>query len=422
MFLGAIFVCAASDLINGKVHAIIGPQSSGQARYVIELGREHHVPVISFSAASPSLSPARNHIFIRTAQDDSSQVEAIAAIVEAYGWREIVFIYEDTEYGNGLIPYLTDALDAVDTRVPYRSVIDPNSNELQILEELKKLKKLKHDSTRIFLVHMTAERGSKLFLAAEKAGMMSEGYGWIVTEGLSVVLDPTITEAMDSMQGVLGVRPKLNNTERLKDFKKRWRALQVEENFRSPLTFFGLWAYDTVWALAIAVEAQILNSARVALLDTILATKFPGLSGYFNLTGGQLEPSVLEVFNVVGRKERVIGYWSPERELFQQGQSNLARDGEKLKQPIWPGDTTDQPPRMRIGVPVRRGFTEFLKLESRSPHNTAKFSGFVVDVFLEVLNVLNFSLSYEFIPLENNTYDGFLHQIRDGVSFAYIFF
>ncbi|KAK7405230.1 hypothetical protein VNO78_06429 [Psophocarpus tetragonolobus] len=54
---------------------------------------------------------------------DSSQVKAIAAIAEAYGWREIVLIYENTEYGKGLIPRLTEALDAVDTKVSYRSVV-----------------------------------------------------------------------------------------------------------------------------------------------------------------------------------------------------------------------------------------------------------------------------------------------------------
>ncbi|KAI4335461.1 hypothetical protein L6164_014105 [Bauhinia variegata] len=102
---------AASDLIkNEKVHAIIGPQRSGQAKFIIELGSKSQVPIISFSATSPSLSPTGSRFFIRTAQDDCSQIKAIAAIVETYGWREIVLIYEDTEYGNGLIPYLNGAL------------------------------------------------------------------------------------------------------------------------------------------------------------------------------------------------------------------------------------------------------------------------------------------------------------------------
>ncbi|KAL0323997.1 UNVERIFIED_CONTAM: Glutamate receptor 2.8 [Sesamum calycinum] len=38
-------------------------------------------------------------------------VEAIGAIVKAFGWREVVLIYEDNEFGEGIAPYLTDALE-----------------------------------------------------------------------------------------------------------------------------------------------------------------------------------------------------------------------------------------------------------------------------------------------------------------------
>ena len=174
---------------NENVHAIMGPLLSEQARFIIQLGHKLHVPIVSFSATSPSLPPIQSKYFIRTALDDRSQVQAIAAIVEASGWHEIIPIYEDTEYGNGLIPYLIDALDKVNTRVPYRSAIDQNSDESEILEELKKLNQSRK---RIFIVHMTGFLGHKFFLAVNKAGMMREGYGWIVTDGLSNVLDPSM--------------------------------------------------------------------------------------------------------------------------------------------------------------------------------------------------------------------------------------
>ena len=75
---------------NEEVQAIIGPQRSKEARFVIELGRKAQVPIISFSATSPSLSPSQNPFFIRTTPDDSAQVKAIVDIVKAFGWREIV--------------------------------------------------------------------------------------------------------------------------------------------------------------------------------------------------------------------------------------------------------------------------------------------------------------------------------------------
>ncbi|KAL2322147.1 hypothetical protein Fmac_026526 [Flemingia macrophylla] len=390
---------AASELIwKEKVEAIIGPQTSEEARHVINLGNEHDVPILSF-ATSPSLSPSRTPVFRRVAQSDSSQVKAIAAIAESYGWRQLILVYEDTEYGNGLVPHLVDALEAVDTKVPYRSVIDPNSEEPHILEELTRLKQ---KPTRVFLVHMRGELGSRFFSAAEKAGLMSEGYGWVMTQGLSSQLDPLGQERMENMQGVLGVRPKVNNTERLEDFKKRWKALSsVKENInhrtRDP-TLLGLWAYDTVWALALAVENA---TAYGSLASAIVATSFDGLSGFFELKGGELEASVVEVFNVVGHKERVIGYWSSERGLFRDDDHQPNDDRQILKQMVWPGYTTDQPPKRRFGVPVRKGFTEFVKVEKVFPSNATKVSGFVVDVFLEAVKALPFSISYEFVPVDN---------------------
>ncbi|XP_035549154.1 glutamate receptor 2.8-like isoform X1 [Juglans regia] len=440
---------AALDLMmNEEVHAIVGPQRSAQAKFVIELGRKAQVPIISFSATSPSLSPAQNPFFIRTALDDSAEVKAIAAIVKAYGWREIVLIYEDTDYGNGLIPYLMDAFEEIETRMPYRSAIPPFSNNSEIAQEIKKLNET---NARIFLVHMTASLASKLFVLANKAGMMREGYAWIITAGLSALVDPLGPKVKESMQGVLGLRPYIPRSKQLEEFKRRWKRnlTSSKPNVKiTGLNLFGLWAYDTAWALALAVEkAGIMHSGFLKknasksniksnvdlaalgisetgqiLLDTILTTEFQGLSGKFHLIKGQLEPSAFEIFNVIGKTERIIGYWTIQRGLSQELDDNnevaYSISKDKLKQPIWPGDRTEQPPKLRIGVPVKLGFDEFLKVEWDPRTNKPIISGFSHDVFLAVLKALPFPLPHEFIPFMNKdkqsagTYDELTYQIK----------
>uniref|UniRef100_A0A7N2L2Q9 Glutamate receptor n=1 Tax=Quercus lobata TaxID=97700 RepID=A0A7N2L2Q9_QUELO len=397
------FGAVALDLMkNEEVQAIIGPQWSAQAKFVIELGRKAQVPIISLSATSPSLSPSQNQFFIRTTQDDCVQVKAIANIVDTFGWREIVLIYEDTDYGNGLIPYLLDALQEIDTRVPYRSVIHPSSNNTEIIKELNKLKA---NHARIFLVHMTASLGSKLFVRAKEADMMSEGYAWILTTGLSSLLDPMGSKVMDSMQGVLGIMPYIPPSKHLKDFERKWKrnltSIKIKSKSTTSLNFFGLWAYDTIWALAIVVEKAgcIVHSSFLKqnasndnvdlaalgifemgtrLRNTILTTKFRGLSGNFDLVKGQLEPSAFELFNVIGRTERIIGHWTRETNLTSN--ENLSKNQiskDKLKHPIWPGDTPEQPTKLRIGVPVKEGFLDFVKVE----WDPVIVSGFSIDVF-----------------------------------------
>ncbi|PRQ37558.1 putative periplasmic binding protein-like I [Rosa chinensis] len=403
-----LFQQQLKHLINiERVSVIIGPQSSAEAKFVIELGRRNHVPIISFSATSPSLSPSNSSFFIRTAFSDSAQVEAIAAIVGAYSWLEVVLIYEDTEYGNSLIPFLVDAFQKVGARVPHRSVIPPHYNDREILKELNHLKSTR---ARIFLVHMTAFLGSKLFLLANKAGMMTEGYGWIVTEGLSTLLDPVGSRTMDSMQGVVGVRPYIPMSKELEDLVLRMkRSSKI-----TGVNLFGLWAYDTVWALAMAVEkvgiASRVDPASLGtgqnLLEAILDLKFENLSGNFRLVKGQLEASTFEVFNVIGGKERIIGYWNQKKGLSRKLNGAADLDKRKtLEKPIWPGYTTDIPPtkKLKIGVPLKQGFNEFLKFENN--HHI-----FFADIFFAAVKQLPFSLSYEFSNFLG-TYDELLYQI-----------
>lgn len=185
-----------------EVQAIIGPELSTQADFIIDLGDKAQVPIKSFSATSDSISSIRSPYFIRAAQNDSSQVKAISAIIQAFGWREAVPVYVNNEYGEGLIPFLTDALQEIDTSVPYRSVIPLAATDDQIVQELYKLMTME---TRVFIVHMLPTLGSRLFLKAQEVGMMSEGYVWIVTDGIGNFLSSMDPSVIDSMQGVLGV-------------------------------------------------------------------------------------------------------------------------------------------------------------------------------------------------------------------------
>ena len=164
------------------------------------------------------------------------------------------------------------------------------------------------------------------------------------------------------------------------------------------------------------------------LRNTIVNTTFEGLSGNFGLVNGQLEPSTFEVFNVIGKTEINIGYWTPQRgfskDLKDSSEKAYSTSKDKLKPLIWPGYTIHQPPlRLRIGVPVKNGFKEFVKVKwISSTDDTTNVSGFSIDVFNAVLDALPFPLSPEFIPYankqrqSNGTYDQLLYEIKTKVD------
>ncbi|XP_054785123.1 glutamate receptor 2.7-like [Prosopis cineraria] len=410
----------ALDLIEKvKVQAILGPQNSEQARFIVKLGEKHEVPVIWFPITGPSLSPPPSPSSIYSDHGlNCLQFRAIADVIKALGWQSIVPIYEETEYGSHLIPCLTNVFKEMGIRMANVTSIRPITSDLDgtinnTLDDLKSMR------SRIYLVHMNMDLGTTFIRSAQIKDMMGEGYAWILTQELSSLTDPKVniqrklyhdlswqnyTYFTDPvrlkrfMQGALGVRPMDSNKT---DFRRQ-REGNFSDRFKRTLTIYGWWAYHTIEALAKAVEKTGPGKGSI-LRKEILATNFTGLSGvnFSFSTKGQLDQSVLEVYNVIGDRERIIGAWSPETGLVQN-YSKVGDDetsGEyKLLDPLWPGDTMDKPPKLRIGVPRTNSFPELVNVDNSS--NKTKFDGFAINVFLKAVDILPFPLkNYEFVPL-----------------------
>ncbi|KAI3455712.1 hypothetical protein Pfo_012375 [Paulownia fortunei] len=211
---------AAIDLLkNTQVMAILGPQKSIQADFVIDIGEKVRVPIISQST-SPALSPKESPYFIRSAWCSSSQAKAIAAIVKAFGWREVVFIYEDTNNGSGLVPFLTEGPLQNNALISYQSVVSPSATNDQILQELYKLMTMQ---TRVFVVHMLPSLASRFFRMAKESDMMTKGYAWIIVDALTSLLDSVDSATIEAMQGVIGVKAYIPRSSELDNFTRRWR-------------------------------------------------------------------------------------------------------------------------------------------------------------------------------------------------------
>ncbi|OVA19061.1 Ionotropic glutamate receptor [Macleaya cordata] len=403
--------CAIDVVKNIGVQAIIGPQTSLQALLMVNIGNKAQ--------------------------------------------REVVPIYEDTEYGNGAIPYLTDAFQDIDTRVPYRSAIPPSTTDDQILEELYKL--MITMQTRVFVVHMTPSLGLRVFQIAKMIGMMSEGYSWIITNGLANFLSSFNSSVIDSMQGVLGVRPYVPQSKKLDTFTLRWKKKFLQENpdIENPkLNIFCLWAYDTIWALASAIEKLetinsrflkpkvVLNSSHIAtlgvsligpkLLQEISKIKFKGLSDEFCLVDRQLQTEAFQILNVVGLGGREVGIWTPstgilrDLNLIRTKTNSDSTTKNKLRAIIWPGESTVVPkgwviPKMgkklRIGVPIKGGFSEFLMVTRNNSLNWTYVTGYCIDVFKAVIEMLPYAVPYEFVPFQKadgtraESYDDLIYQV-----------
>ncbi|KAL6196321.1 hypothetical protein ACLB2K_031936 [Fragaria x ananassa] len=448
---------AALDLTkNVEVKAIMGPISSMQASFVVSLGEQAHVPIISFSATSPSLTSLQSSYFFRFAQNDLNQVKAISGIVQNFGWRRVVPIYVDNMYGEGIIPFLIDALQEVDAHIPHRSPIHESATNADIEKELYKLMTMQ---TRVFIVHMNPNLSSRLFSKAKELGMMSEGFVWITTNGIGNNLK-SMDSTLDSMQGLLSVESYISNTRKLRLFKSRWKKKFHQdnpENIDVQLDAFGLRAYDAAFALAIAFEndadvrfqfqKRITSSFNSTDLDTFEVSQygsklsgalstihFKGMAGNFNLVDRQLNISTFRIVNVNGDGTRTVGYWTPEngrvvKQLNSSRSSNISTSKCDLRPILWPGESSSVPKgwdipangiKLRIGVPVKDGFLEFVNVFRNPSTDTVEVTGFSIEVFKAVLEILPYALPYEFIPFANangssaGTYNDLVYQVHEG--------
>ncbi|XP_030487774.2 glutamate receptor 2.7 isoform X1 [Cannabis sativa] len=458
---------AALDLIkNMGVKAIIGPVKSTHASFVVDLGEKAKVPIISYSSATCSSLGVRSSYFFQVTQNQQiSQAKAISSIVEAYGWKQVVPIYINNAYGEAFIPFLNDALEDIDhCCMPYRSIISSSASNDQILKELYKLMTMQ---TRVFVVHTDISLGTRIFAQAKEIGMMRQGYVWIVTNVMTNYLSSLKSHVIDSMQGVIGIKTYVPETNTLKDFRDRWKkslrttsAFYYDNDLVAELNVYGLWAYDSVQALAIAVENAYYNNSNEKetfsllrnknvtvttssfqigvseigpkLHKALLEVRFKGLTGDFRLVNGKLQYSstantTFEITNIVNREEvKRIGFWRHEFGLTKNLETNKKSVNRGVESVVWPGKSSIIPKgwevstnrkKLRIGVPVKKGFQEFVGVKYDSVTNNSIVTGFCIDIFEAVMKALPYSVDYDFIPFQihdgksSSTYDELIDQV-----------
>ncbi|XP_029129834.1 glutamate receptor 3.6 isoform X2 [Cajanus cajan] len=437
---GFLGIMASLRLMENDTVAIIGPQFSVMAHVISHIANEIQVPLLSFAATDPTLTSLQFPYFVRTTHSDLYQMTAVAEIVDHFQWRDVIAIYVDDDHGRNGVAALGDKLTEKRCKISYKVPFRPNNiTREEINSELVKVALIE---SRVIILHIYSTFGLELLHVAQSLGMMTSGYVWIATDWLSTVLDsdPSLSTspAMNDIQGVITLRIHTPDSNIKKTFISRWKKLtQKEDPNHDPfgLNIFGLYAYDTVWVLAHALDAILKDGGNLSfsndsssnmlkgdtllldamgvfvngsmLLKKILEVNTTGLTGQmlFDSNGNLMHPAY-EIINVIGTGIRRIGYWSETSGLHTGEAPNHSNSSEGLYGVIWPGQTTQTPRgwtfgtngrQLRIGVPLEVNFREFVsRIEG-----TDMFGGYCIDVFTAALNLLPYPVPFKFIPYGN---------------------
>ncbi|WOL17774.1 hypothetical protein Cni_G26567 [Canna indica] len=434
----------ALQLMEKDVIAVIGPQSSGIGHVISHVVNELHVPLLSFAATDPTLSPLEYPYFIRTIHSDYFQMNAIADMVEYYEWRQVTVIYVDNDYGRGGVTALGDALAKKRSKISYKAGFPPNA-DLNVINDL--LMRVNLMESRVYVVHVNPDSGMNIFSLAKKLEMLATGYVWIATDWLVSNLDSFMTTDPDTIsliQGTIVLRHHTPDSTLKRKFISRWNDMIHKGNATSSLNSYGLYAYDSIWLVARAID-QFLNEGHTinfssdprlneangsslhfatlkvfdggeSLLQQLLLTSFTGLSGQvqFDSDRNLIHPAY-DILNIGEPGARLIGYWSnysglsvvPPEILYKQP-PNTSTTNQKLYSVIWPGETTVQPrgwvfpnngKPLRIGVPNRASFKEFVTNTS----NSDNLGGFCIDVFNAAIKLLPYPVPCSFVLIGNGS-------------------
>ncbi|KAH0674824.1 hypothetical protein KY284_025911 [Solanum tuberosum] len=430
-FIGTI---DALQLMEKEVVVAVGPQSSGIAHVISHVVNELRVPLLSF-ATDPTLSSLQYQYFLRAVTNDYFQMYAIADLVDYYGWKEVIAIFVDDDNGRNGISVLGDALAKKRAKISYKAAFSPGATMSDIDDLLVSVNLME---ARVYIVHVNPDTGLSFFSKAKKLGMMSSGYVWIATDWLPSVLDSSDSnkDTMDVLQGVVALRHHTPDSDKKKTFASRWKNLKSIQTSR--FNSYALYAYDTVWLVARALDLFFKNGGNVTfsddpslrdtngsalklsslrvfdqgqkLLQILVGMNFTGLTGQiqFDPQKDLIHPAY-DVLNVVGTGLRTIGYWSNYSGLsvitpkvLYTKPANTSTSNQHLYNAIWPGETIKRPrgwvfpnngKPLRIAVPFRVTFEEFVKKDKGS----AGVKGYCIDVFEAAIDLLAYPVPHVYI-------------------------
>lgn len=439
----------AEELIReNQVKVILGLQTWEQATMVADVGRRAQVPLLSLAAASDvsKVMQHRRPFLLQMPSYSSHQMDCIAGIVDSYHWRRVIVIYEENAYGgdSGMLPLLASALQVVDSEIEFYLALPPPSSLLDservIQEEVAKL--LRTQSRVFIILRASLPMANLLFKEAKRIGLMGRDSAWIIGDTLSDLLDSVGTSFIYSVQGALGIKKYYSqDTKAFLDFKSQFqKSFRLKYPYEDNLEpgIHALQAYDGITAVYKALEnfgsSNTTNTSEL-LLNKIRESNFTGLTGGVSLRGEDLShESNFRVINIVGKSYKELGFWSSSFGFFNKlgnmklGDINRVQTVEDFQVTInWPGELNRRTPKgwamptdakpMKIGVPGRTSFDSFVKVDWSDKTNKEKYDGFCIDLFKEVLTIIqeDYAIPYEFYPY-NGSYDHLVDHVFNKVS------
>lgn len=417
------------------------------------------VPVVSFAATDPTLSSTQYPFFVRMTQSDSYQMRAMADLINYYGWKQVIAIYVDDDYGRNGIYSLDDELANKNSNL-YKIALPVGATRNYTMNVLQKSQVI---GPRVYVVHANPDSGLHIISIAQELHMMTDEYVWLATDWLCTALhtsESIIQESHSYLQGVVGFCQYIAESSQKNAFLSKWKELQEKGLVTSNVNAYGFHAYDTVWAVAYAINSFLNDSGNVTftpndklvnmkgsmqldklktfdggnlLLQKFLLLNFTGLIGQIQFDSDRnLQSDTYQIINIDGPTMRPVGFWANNSGLSMYSPKTLYGNKQRnfgANQPLgnitWPGGKTKTPrgwvaatseKPLRIVFPYRVSYVEFVT----AARDNRMAKGYCIDVFEAAIKLVPYDVPHEYVPLgdglSNPNYFKLVNMVADKVN------
>ncbi|KAI3774958.1 hypothetical protein L1987_49523 [Smallanthus sonchifolius] len=396
---------AAKELIDEhKVKAIVGGHTWEEASTIAEVisdsKPDHGIPVfLSMAGTTPLQETNQWPFFIQAVPTQSTQMNAVAAILQSMRIRQVTLIYE-TSSSSSIISHLTQAFRQTGSQLTH--ILPLTSGSCSLDEELEVVNR---QQRKVFVIHTSLELGVRVFQTAKKMEMTGNGYLWIATNAITDLFHSVNSTIISSLKGMVGVKSYYQeNSPDFLNFRRRFRQKfhsdYPEEDNQDEPGIFAVQGYN------------IMKTLQTASLENFHEWK-------------QIPGNTVEIVNVNGKGYHSV-YWTEGSGFSEtveddiKGVTNYTHSIDNVGQVLWPvqpwyasrrgrnlAESSEN--QMRVGVPGNSLFRQFVKVDLDPETNKPVINGFVIEVFDEMMKQLN--QPYDPIPFYGS-YDELIRKIH----------
>ncbi|MDJ0573822.1 MAG: ABC transporter substrate-binding protein [Xenococcaceae cyanobacterium MO_234.B1] len=259
-----------------KVAGVVGAFASSVSSSAIDVAVRNKVMLVSPGSTSPvftdrAIKGEFKGYWARTAPPDTYQAQALAALANKKGFKNVSTAVINNDYGVGFERQFVKAFEKLGGKIPNKPNpvrYDPKAATLD--SEAKSAFTGKPDAVAAVLY---AETGSILLQSAFKQGL-SEGVTVLLTDGVyseDFVRQVGITsDGKSIIAGALGTVPGANG-QALADFTTRWQDKTGKE-----LTAFVPHSWDAAILMMLAAEAADANTGEAIRSKILQVANTPG--------------------------------------------------------------------------------------------------------------------------------------------------